>query len=120
MASKTKRDQIITLKTAGISNCDMTKQLNVCRETVFNIWKRYTEPATTSSKHVLSKPIVQAVMKQVKQSPRRSMMKTASLFGISRTSMQKIFKNEKGLLRTKSNPDSYSQQLPSRNDTEAK
>ena len=34
MESKAKRDQIVILNTAGINNCDMTKQLDVCRRAV--------------------------------------------------------------------------------------
>ena len=52
MASKETRGQIIPLKTAGISNRDITEQLHVCRNTVFNVWKRYTETTTTSSKPI--------------------------------------------------------------------
>ena len=50
MASIAKRDQIVALRTAGICNLDTAKQLGVCRKTVFNVWKRCTETATTSSK----------------------------------------------------------------------
>jgi transposase len=101
MEAKTKHDQIVALKTAGISNRDITKQLDVCRKTVFNVWKRYTETATTSSKPIhgrkrliRTKHIVQAVMKRVKRYPRRSMKKTASHLGIARSSMLRIFKND--------------------------
>lgn len=100
MASKAKRVQIVALETAGISNRDITKQLDACRKTVLNLWKRYTETATTSSKpipgrkrSIRTKPIVQAVMKRVMRNPRRSMRKTASQLGISRSSMHRIFKN---------------------------
>ena len=64
MASKTKRYQIVGLKTAEI-----TKQFDVCRKTVLNDWKRYSETATTSNKpiprqklSISTKIIVQAVM----------------------------------------------------------
>ena len=111
MAAKAKRDQIVALKTAGKSNCDITKQLDVCRKTVYNIWKQYTETATTSSKpipgrkrSIRTKAIVQAVMKRVKRNPRRSMRKTASQLGISRSSMHRIFKNDLGLTAYKKQP----------------
>ena len=42
---------------------------------------------------VRTKPIVQAVVKRVQRSPRRSMRKTASRLQISRSSKHKIFKN---------------------------
>ena len=48
MASKAKRDNIVTFKTAAVSNRDIAKQLGVCLKTVFNVWKRYTDTATTS------------------------------------------------------------------------
>lgn len=101
MASQAKRDQIVALKTAGMSNRDITKQLHVCRKTVFNVWKQYAETDTTSSKpipgrkrSIRTKPIVEAVMKRVKRNPRRSMRKTANELGISRTSMHRIFKKD--------------------------
>ena len=37
MTSKAKRDQIVNTKTAGISNRDISKLLDVCRKTVFNL-----------------------------------------------------------------------------------
>ena len=91
--------------------------------------KQYTETATTFSKPIPSrkrsihtKPIVQAVMKRVKQNPRRSMRKTASQLEISRSSMHKICKNDLMLTAyKKAIQDSYFHQLPSRNGkTEAK
>ena len=74
------------------------------RKTIFNVWKQYTETATTSSKPIAgwrrsirTKPIVQAVMKRVKRNPRRSMRKTASRLRISRSSIHRIFKNDQRL-----------------------
>ena len=71
MASKAKRGRIVGLETAGTSNRDIKKQLDVCRKSVFNLWKRYTETDTTSSKPIPGrrssiriKPVVQAVMKR--------------------------------------------------------
>lgn len=108
MASQAKRDQIVALKTAGMSNRDITKQLHVCRKTVFNVWKQYAETDTTSSKpipgrkrSIRTKPIVEAVMKRVKRNPRRSMRKTANELGISRTSMHRIFKKDLRLTANK-------------------
>lgn len=73
MASKATRDQIVALKADGVSNKDVIKQLNVCRKTVFNTWKRYTQSATTTSKPIpgrkrtiRAKRIVEAVKKRVK------------------------------------------------------
>ena len=50
MASIATRDQIVSLGTSGISNHDTANQLHACSETVFKVWKRYTEIAKTSSK----------------------------------------------------------------------
>ena len=78
LASVDKPNQIFALKTAGICNRDVTKQLNVCPKTVFNVKKQYTGTATTSSKpipgrkrSIRTKPIVQAVMKRVKRNHRK-------------------------------------------------
>ena len=69
MTSKEKRDQIVTFKTAGISNRNIRKRLDVCCKIVINVWKRYTESAVTSSKSIpgrkrsiYTKPILQTVM----------------------------------------------------------
>ena len=93
MASKATRDQIVALETAGISNRDITKQLDVYRKTVVNVWMRCIDIATTSSKHIpgrnrsiRTKLIVQAV-----RNPRRSMRNTPGLVEISRPSMHRIF-----------------------------
>ena len=40
IASKAKRNQIVDLKTAGISNCNITNQLDVYRKTV-TIYRDY-------------------------------------------------------------------------------
>ena len=52
MASQAKRDQIVTLKNAGIVNKDITKQLNLSHKTVYNVWKHYNYTGTTSSKQI--------------------------------------------------------------------
>ena len=55
MASKATRDVIITLKTAGASNSDITKLFDVYRKTA---WKWYTtKTATTSSKQISLKTL---------------------------------------------------------------
>ena len=92
MESEAKRYQIVALNTVGISNSDTTKQLGVCRKTVFNVWKRYTE-TLTAKRSIRSNAIVQVVMKRVKRNLRKSMRKTASQLRISRSSyIQDIFK----------------------------
>ena len=50
MADTVKRDQIVALKTAGVSDNDIVKQLKVCRKTVYNACKQFQESGTTSSK----------------------------------------------------------------------
>ena len=72
MASGAKRDQIVALKTAGISIRIITKQLDVCRKTVVNVWMRCIDIATTSSKPIPGrkcsiriKPIVLPVRNRV-------------------------------------------------------
>lgn len=52
MADKVRRDQIVALMIAGVSNKDIAKQLNVCRKTVHNAWKQYEQ-----SGHNLQLPI---------------------------------------------------------------
>ena len=48
MADKVKRDQIVALKTAGVSSNDIFEQLKVCRKKVYNAWKQFQESGTTS------------------------------------------------------------------------
>ena len=123
MASKVTDDQIVALKTVGISNREIIQQSHVRRKTELNVWKRYTKNATAASKPILgrkrsicTKPIVQLTMKRVERNPRRSVRKTESLLGISRSSMHRIYKNDLRLTVYKNNPESYFQHLPSRND----
>ena len=111
VSPKAKRVQIVALKTAGISNRDINKQLDVSRKTVFNVWKQYTETVTTSNKpipgwrrSIRTKPIVQAVIKREKRNPRRSMRKTASRLRISRSSIRRIFKNDQRLTAYRDQP----------------
>ena len=84
MADKVKRDQIVALKTAGVSNNDIVKQLKACRKTVYNAWKQFQESGTTSSKPIpgrkwstRTKNVVSAVNKKMKQNPQRCVRKIA-------------------------------------------
>ena len=54
IAFKAKHDQIVALKTTGISNRDKQKS-DLRYKTVVNVWKPYTETATTSSKPILDR-----------------------------------------------------------------
>ena len=49
MVLKAKRDQVVALKAAGVSTKNIIKQLNVCRKTVFNTWKRFTKSVTAAT-----------------------------------------------------------------------
>lgn len=55
MASKVKCYQIVALKKSSVSYKNIMKQLNVCRKTVFNIWKRYKAFAITFNKSILGR-----------------------------------------------------------------
>ena len=99
MASKAKRDQIVALKTAAITNHEITKHLDVSRKTLFNVWTQYTETATTSNmpitgrkRSIRIKPILPTVMKRVKRNLRRTIRKTARDFKIiyNRTSKNDV------------------------------
>ena len=101
MADKFKRDQIVALKTAGVSNKCIVKQLKVCRKTVFNAWKQFQETGTTSGKPIPGRPrsirtksVVSAVKKKMERNPQRSVRKIAKEAKISRSSMQRIVKND--------------------------
>lgn len=111
MASQATRDQIVALKNAGVANNDITKQLNVSRKTVYNVWKRYNESGTTSNKTIPGRPrnirtkrLVKAIQKRVQRNPRRSMRKTARELGISKSSMHRVFKDDLGLTAYKKQP----------------
>ena len=52
LANKTKRDQTIALKAAGVSKKKIVKQLKVCRKTVCNTWNQFLEAGTTSGKPI--------------------------------------------------------------------
>ena len=73
MADKVKHDQIVALKTAGVSNNEIVKQLNVYRKTVYNAWKQVQESDTTSSepipgrkRSIRTKNVVSALNKKIK------------------------------------------------------
>lgn len=52
MSQKTLREKIVALKNASVSDTMVIEQLNVCRETVFNVMKRYKETGKTVSKYI--------------------------------------------------------------------
>lgn len=39
MAAQIKCDQMVALKLDCMNNSEVVKQLNICKETVFNVWK---------------------------------------------------------------------------------
>ena len=101
MADKVKSDQIVALKTLSVSNKCIVKQLRVCWKTVFNAWKQFQETGTTSGKPIPGRPrsictksVVSAVKKKMKRNPQRSVRKVAKEANISRSSMQRIVKND--------------------------
>ena len=105
MASQCVRDQIVALKKAGVSNKQVTTQLNVCRKTIYNVMKRFQECGTTSSKpipgrnrSVRTRRIIEVVKKRVRRNPRRSMRKTAKELNISsETTLRRVVKDDLGL-----------------------
>ena len=108
MSPKCVRDQIVALKTAGFSNQEVMKKLNVCRKTVFNVMKRFNETGSTSSKpipgrkrSVRTKRITEIVKKRMKRNPRRSMKKIAKDLKIPETTMRRVVKEDLGLKASK-------------------
>ena len=104
MAAKSTRDQIVALKNAGLSNKQITKQLQVCRKTVYNVMKWYKETGKTSSKpipgrkrSVRTKRNIEVIKKRISRNPRRSMRKTAKDLQIAQTSLTRIVKRDLGL-----------------------
>ena len=101
MANKEKRSQIVALKTAGARTNAIVKQLNVCRKTVYNVWKQFQDTGTFSSKpipgrkrSIRTKNVISAVKKKMIRNPQRSVRKIAKEAGISRSSMQRIVKED--------------------------
>ena len=45
-----KRDQIVALKTDGVTQTENVKRLKVCRKTVHDAWKQLQESGTPFSK----------------------------------------------------------------------
>ena len=100
MADKVKRDQIVGLKTVGVSNNDIVKQLKMCRKRVYNAWKQFQESGTIYSKpipvrkrSIHTKNMVSAVKKKMNRNPQRNVGKIANDGRISRSSMQRIVKD---------------------------
>lgn len=101
MTNKVKRAQIVGLKTAGATNNAIVKQLKVCRKTVYNVWKQFQDTGTSSSKpipgrkrSIRTKSVVSAVKKKMIRNPQRSVRRIAKEAGISRSSMQRIVKED--------------------------
>lgn len=46
MAAQTKPDEIVALKMTDMKKCEVIKYFNVCRKTIFNVWKRFQEEQT--------------------------------------------------------------------------
>ena len=76
MANKAKRDQIVALKTDGVTYNDNVKQLKVCRKTVKDARKQFRESGTTSGKSipgrtrtVRTKTIIFATKKKIERNP---------------------------------------------------
>ena len=74
MANKAKRDQIVALKTDGITWMDIVKQFKVCQKTVDNARKQFQE--STSGKSILrkmctvrTKTLISETMKKIEQNP---------------------------------------------------
>ena len=110
MASrKTKRDQIVALKVAGIPTSSIMKQLSVCRKTIYNTWKRHQDGETTESKPipgrkrtVCTPEVVEAVKMHIRSNPQISIRKTAKEMNISPTSAKRIIRGQYGTKKSKS------------------
>ena len=115
-------------KTTGISNRDITKQLDVCRNIAFNEWKPYTETATTSStiQHTIQPPAslfqVESIWFVPNQlgkrlwSERSEIPKQQVSTKFQDYLCTRYLKISLGLLHIKGNSNIFFQQLPSIND----
>ena len=122
MASKAIRDLCVALQAAGTCNRDITKQLNVCRETVFNVWtdiqRLMQSPASTF--------LVESVQFVLNQSCSRLWGEWSEILAgtwekrLVSSEFQnhlctEYFKIIWDFLHLKRNPDTYFPQLPGKN-----
>lgn len=95
-----KRRAILDLVHAGKSTMEISRALNVHRNTVNNVRKLFSETQDVkkrsggSRKSVRTKRVIQNVRRRVKTNPWRSMRKMAKQMGVSNTTMQRIVKKD--------------------------
>ena len=104
MTRTSTREQIVALKNAGFSDARVTKQLNVCRKTIFNVMKRFKVTGGTADKAIPGRKksvrvnkVIEAVRKRISRNPRRSMRQMARSMHISENSMRRIVKTDIGM-----------------------
>ena len=78
MSNKAERDQIVALKTDGITWNENVKPLKVCRKTVYNAREQFQELGKTSGKSisgrtrtVFTQTMTFATKKKIEQNPHR-------------------------------------------------
>jgi len=95
-----KRRAILDLVHAGKSTMEISRALNVHRNTVNNVRKLFSETQDVkkrsggSRKSVRTKRVIQNVRRRVKTNPWRSMRGIAKQMGVSNTTMQRIVKKD--------------------------
>ena len=52
MVNNAMRDQIVALKTAGVTNKEIVKHLNMGRKTVYYDWKKFQQTGTLSDERI--------------------------------------------------------------------
>ena len=104
MSKICKRDQIVTLKSAGSAHKSISNQVKVCLNYVHNVLKRYQETGTTLTKPIRDRKrrarttrLVDIVRKKVSRNYRRSIRKMAKDLQTSRGTIRTIVKEGLGL-----------------------
>ena len=97
MAYNAKRDQIVTLKTADLTNKELMEYLMVCRKTINCALKQFHQSGTTSGKlipdtthMVRTKTMISATKKKMEWNQQESIEIVAKYPGISRYSMRRV------------------------------
>ena len=94
-------ETIVSLHKKGESNSTIAKELQIRRETVWKVVKKFRETGHTSNRlgqgrkrTVRTKRMVKNTREKLRTNPRRSATKLAAEAGISQTSMRRILKED--------------------------
>jgi transposase len=95
------RNAIVTLHEKGESNSVIAKKLQIRRETVWKVVKKFKETGETCNRpgqgrkrSVRTKQLVKNTREKLRRNPRRSAAKLAAEAGVSQTSMRRVLKDD--------------------------